>query len=312
MSPRSLSIAHALLLLIPGISLALAGPPRHNHVIRDIPSALTSTQTEDETTYYTEATRTYTSLPPFWPPRPTPRSSSTESTSSDTTWSPEYPDNTPTDTTTTTSWTWNFTLPWNTTFTGYPQPTGASSIAATITHFTGTGFTTNTPPYCTWAACNYSDTWGDHNTYPPPSSASPGEGQTTTTISVIKTLTSFTTTVIKSSIVHPHSSPSAPTFGYLNITSSKSKSSSSFTFKTTPFANLTTFTSPRWTTLPIASLTGSNPFCVNAADPQNGIGNHCVCQNGETVGVIPWTTQTKGGGNANVSDYQPCAYTTVG
>ncbi|KAK0669176.1 hypothetical protein QBC41DRAFT_224567 [Cercophora samala] len=61
---------------------------------------------------------------------------------------------------------------------------------------------------------------------------------------------------------------------------------------------------PIWTTLPIASLTG-DPFCVNEAAPHEGIGNHCVCQNGETLSVIPFTT------GGNVSDYQPCAYTTV-
>ncbi|CAP65248.1 uncharacterized protein PODANS_5_4840 [Podospora anserina S mat+] len=61
---------------------------------------------------------------------------------------------------------------------------------------------------------------------------------------------------------------------------------------------------PIWTTLPIASLTG-DPFCINEAAPHEGIGNHCVCQNGETLSVIPFAT------GGNVSDYQPCAYTTV-
>lgn len=299
MSPQSFSTALALLLfLLSWVSLGLAGPPRHKHEIRDLPSALTSTQTEDETTYYSEATETYMSLPPLWPPRPTPHSSSTDSPSTFSTSSPEYPYDTESDTTTT-SWnwtftpstTWNFTTPWNTTWTGYPEPTTASNITTPFTHFTGSPFTSNSPPYFTWSS--YSDTWGDHNTYPTPSSASPGwtYEDITTTISVIKTLTSFTTTVVKSKTVRP--SPKPP------ITSN------TFTFKTTPFANLTTFTSPKWTTLPIASLTG-NPFCSNAADPDNGIGNHCVCDNGETVGVIPFS---KGG---NASDYQPCAYTTVG
>ncbi|KAK0714219.1 hypothetical protein B0T21DRAFT_386948 [Apiosordaria backusii] len=59
-----------------------------------------------------------------------------------------------------------------------------------------------------------------------------------------------------------------------------------------------------WTTVPIANLT-ADPFCVNAAAPHEGIGNHCVCQNGETLSIIPYTS----GGNS--SDYQPCAYTTV-
>jgi hypothetical protein len=48
----------------------------------------------------------------------------------------------------------------------------------------------------------------------------------------------------------------------------------------------------------------TSAFCHNEADPDQGIGNHCVCANGATLGVIPWT-------GGNVSDYQPCAYTTV-
>ncbi|KAK3346142.1 hypothetical protein B0T25DRAFT_571298 [Lasiosphaeria hispida] len=72
----------------------------------------------------------------------------------------------------------------------------------------------------------------------------------------------------------------------------------------TPFANITTFTATSWTTVPIAQLTG-DPFCINAADPQQGVGNHCVCKNGATLDIIPYTT------GGNVSDYQPCAYTTV-
>ncbi|KAK3989742.1 hypothetical protein QBC44DRAFT_369802 [Cladorrhinum sp. PSN332] len=70
--------------------------------------------------------------------------------------------------------------------------------------------------------------------------------------------------------------------------------------QTIPPTNQTTV----WTTVPVASLTG-DPFCVNQASPQQTVGNHCVCSNGATLGIIPWT---KGG---NVSDYQPCAYTTV-
>ncbi|KAK4229200.1 hypothetical protein QBC38DRAFT_118674 [Podospora fimiseda] len=65
-----------------------------------------------------------------------------------------------------------------------------------------------------------------------------------------------------------------------------------------------TNTTTIWTTIPIASITG-DPFCINQASPQQGIGNHCVCSNGATLNPIPWT---KGG---NISDYQPCAYTTV-
>ena len=49
----------------------------------------------------------------------------------------------------------------------------------------------------------------------------------------------------------------------------------------------------------------TDPFCVNEADPQNDIGNHCVCQNGATLDIIPFET------GRNMSDYQPCAYTTV-
>ncbi|KAK4201719.1 hypothetical protein QBC40DRAFT_51811 [Triangularia verruculosa] len=58
-----------------------------------------------------------------------------------------------------------------------------------------------------------------------------------------------------------------------------------------------------WTTVPIANLT--DPFCINVAAPHEGIGNHCVCENGETLSIIPYTT------GVNMSDYQPCAYTTV-
>ncbi|KAK4457156.1 hypothetical protein QBC42DRAFT_279733 [Cladorrhinum samala] len=82
-----------------------------------------------------------------------------------------------------------------------------------------------------------------------------------------------------------------------------------------PFTNLSSFitvtvtpplnqTTTIWKTVPIASLTG-DPFCVNQASPHQGVGNHCVCSNGATLSIIPWS---KGG---NVSDYQPCAYTTV-
>ncbi|KAK3347728.1 hypothetical protein B0H65DRAFT_570867 [Neurospora tetraspora] len=258
---QSLSTALFPLVLLSGVSLGLAGPPRHKHEIRDVPSALTSTQTEDETTQYYYFTESYTSLPPFWPPRPTPHSSDS-TTSTTTTSSPEYPYYSDSDTTTSSSnfttptTTWNFTTPYTTTWT------------------------------------SYSDTWGDHNTYPTPSSAATDDE--TTTISVIKTLTSFTTTVVSKTVNKPSSTKP-----------SRTSSSKSFTFKTTPFANLTTFTSPKWTTVPVASLTGT-PFCSNAADPDSGVGNHCVCGNGETVGVIPFSR----GGNA--SDYQPCAYTTVG
>ncbi|KAK0725078.1 hypothetical protein B0H67DRAFT_569524 [Lasiosphaeris hirsuta] len=59
-----------------------------------------------------------------------------------------------------------------------------------------------------------------------------------------------------------------------------------------------------WTTVPIAQITG-DPFCINVADPQQGVGNHCVCKNGATLDIIPYTS------GGNVSDYQPCAYTTV-
>ncbi|KAK3320152.1 hypothetical protein B0T19DRAFT_468367 [Cercophora scortea] len=79
---------------------------------------------------------------------------------------------------------------------------------------------------------------------------------------------------------------------------------SSLSFLTTPFANLSTFTSPSWTTLPVAQLT-TDPFCVNEASPHEGIDNHCVCKNGATIAIIPYTA------GSNLSDYQPCAYTTV-
>lgn len=296
MIAESVNAAIILLILISEVSLGLAGPPRHKHEVRDVPSALTSTQTEDETTYYTEPTETYTSLPPFWPPRPTPRSSTKSTFSSVTTPSPEYPYNTPTDTTTT-SWdfptpntSWNFTIP-NTTWTGYPVPNMTLSTGFTVTHF---NLTTTSSPYFTWS--EYSDTWGDHNTYPTPSSPA-----TVTTTSVIKTLTSLTATTTFTTVVSKTVSLNPPPPYSPRTTSSKS----SFTFKTTPFANLTTFTSPRWTTVPVALLTGS-PFCSNAADPDAGIGNHCVCKNGQTVGVIPFSKR------GDVSDYQPCAYTTVG
>ncbi|KAK4186280.1 hypothetical protein QBC35DRAFT_554383 [Podospora australis] len=76
-------------------------------------------------------------------------------------------------------------------------------------------------------------------------------------------------------------------------------------FKTTPYAHLTTFVSPRWTTVPRSQLTG-DPFCLNHAAPQQGVNNHCVCKNGATIEIIP---RTKG---MNMSNYQPCAYTTIG
>ncbi|KAK4162349.1 hypothetical protein QBC43DRAFT_290960 [Cladorrhinum sp. PSN259] len=88
---------------------------------------------------------------------------------------------------------------------------------------------------------------------------------------------------------------------YPNVTSSTNITTRTVIFTPAPSVNQTTVS---WTTLPIASLTG-DPFCVNQASPQQGIGNHCVCSNGATLSIIPWT---KGG---NVSDYQPCAYTTV-
>jgi len=80
-----------------------------------------------------------------------------------------------------------------------------------------------------------------------------------------------------------------------------------------PYPNQTTNTSASmswtwtwtWTTVPIAQLTG-DPFCLNHADPDNNVGNHCVCKNGVTIGIIPYNT-TRG----NISDYQPCAYTMV-
>ncbi len=75
-----------------------------------------------------------------------------------------------------------------------------------------------------------------------------------------------------------------------------------------PFPNSTTSTpadtSPTWITVPISQLTG-DPFCSNYADPHHGVGNHCVCKNGVTLSIIPFTS------GANYSDYQPCAYTTV-
>ena len=52
-----------------------------------------------------------------------------------------------------------------------------------------------------------------------------------------------------------------------------------------------------WTTLPISKLTG-DPYYVNAADPDHGIGNHCVCKNGATLSNIPWT----GGSTGNISN----------
>ncbi|KAK3386331.1 hypothetical protein B0T20DRAFT_365949 [Sordaria brevicollis] len=298
----TLNTALILLVFISEVSQGLAGPPRHKHEVRDVPSALTSTQTEEETTYYTEPTVTYTSLPPLWPPRPTPHSSKKSTTSSATSSSPEYPYNTPTDTMTT-SWdfptpsiNWNITI-YNSTRTSYFLLNTTLSTELTVIHFNLTTTTTSSDTYFTWS--QYSDTWGDHNTYPTPSSA-----DTVTTTSIIKTLTiptiTTTLTTVVSKTAHSYKPstklPPRPTSSY---------NASSFTFKTTPFANLTTFTSPRWTTVPIASLTGS-PFCSNAADPDVGIGNHCVCKNGQTVGVIPFS---KGG---NQSDYQPCAYTTVG
>ncbi|KAK3690115.1 hypothetical protein B0T22DRAFT_188157 [Podospora appendiculata] len=79
---------------------------------------------------------------------------------------------------------------------------------------------------------------------------------------------------------------------------------SSLSFLTTPFASLSTFTSPSWTTLPVAQLT-TDPFCVNEANPDEGVDNHCVCKNGATIAIIPYTA------TGNLSDYQPCAYTTV-
>ncbi|KAK3361969.1 hypothetical protein B0T24DRAFT_98912 [Lasiosphaeria ovina] len=60
-----------------------------------------------------------------------------------------------------------------------------------------------------------------------------------------------------------------------------------------------------WTTVPMAQVMTMEPFCVNAADPDQGIGNHCVCKNGATLTPIPYST------GKNLSDYQPCAYTTV-
>ncbi|KAK3496245.1 hypothetical protein B0T13DRAFT_281724 [Neurospora crassa] len=272
---RSLRTALFPLFLLSEVSLGLlAGPPRHKQEIRDIPSALTSTQIENETTqyYYTDS---YSSLPSLWPPRPTPHSSTTTTTSTE---SNPYPD---TDSYTPNSW--NFSTPsttWN--WTSY-----SDTYTTAPSNFTTPTTTWNfTVPYTTWSS--YSDTWGDHNTYPTPSSPVTDK---TTTIFVIKTLTSFTTAVVSRTGKRSTKEP---------ITTSES-----FTFKTTPFVNLTTFTSPKWTTVPIASLTGT-PFCSNAADPQNGVGNHCVCENGETVGVISFSKE------GNASDYQPCAYTTVG
>ncbi|KAK0713958.1 hypothetical protein B0T26DRAFT_678230 [Lasiosphaeria miniovina] len=60
-----------------------------------------------------------------------------------------------------------------------------------------------------------------------------------------------------------------------------------------------------WTTVPMAQVMTMEPFCVNAADPDQGVGNHCVCKNGATLTPIPYST------GKNLSDYQPCAYTTV-
>ncbi|KAK3940871.1 hypothetical protein QBC46DRAFT_449099 [Diplogelasinospora grovesii] len=73
---------------------------------------------------------------------------------------------------------------------------------------------------------------------------------------------------------------------------------------TTPYANLSTASGPSWTTVPIAQLT-TDPFCHNEAAPHEGVGNHCVCKNGATLEIIPFTS------GGNLSDYQPCAYTTV-
>ncbi|KAK4180952.1 hypothetical protein QBC36DRAFT_2430 [Triangularia setosa] len=87
-------------------------------------------------------------------------------------------------------------------------------------------------------------------------------------------------------------------------TTSSSSSSSSSTSPSATRDSVIPIPDIIWTTVPIANLT-TDPFCVNAAAPHEGIGNHCVCQNGETLSIIPYTT------GGNVSDYQPCAYTTV-
>ena len=73
---------------------------------------------------------------------------------------------------------------------------------------------------------------------------------------------------------------------------------------TVPYASLATLTSPLWTTVPPAQRTG-DPFCENEADPDNNIGNFCVCKNGATLENIPHGPKTP------QPNYQPCAYTTV-
>ncbi|KAK2067845.1 hypothetical protein P8C59_001551 [Phyllachora maydis] len=73
---------------------------------------------------------------------------------------------------------------------------------------------------------------------------------------------------------------------------------------TIPYASLSTMTDPAWATVPYPALLTRTPFCTNAADPDAGVGNHCVCANGATLDPIPWT-------GGNMSTYQPCAYTTV-
>ena len=68
---------------------------------------------------------------------------------------------------------------------------------------------------------------------------------------------------------------------------------------------------PGWTTIPMSIFTsddGKEPWCLNHADPDQGIGNFCVCGDDTsytTVANIPWTSTKP------LSDYQPCAWTTV-
>ncbi|KAK3321973.1 hypothetical protein B0H66DRAFT_589785 [Apodospora peruviana] len=106
-------------------------------------------------------------------------------------------------------------------------------------------------------------------------------------------------------------SPRSTTGDSLSTTTKTTKTWPTITssaYLTTPFTALSTFTSPAWTTVPVAWM--DDPFCVNEADPRHGVGNHCVCKNGATIDVIPVPSHT-GNGSNNWSDYQPCAYSTV-
>ena len=73
-----------------------------------------------------------------------------------------------------------------------------------------------------------------------------------------------------------------------------------------------------WTTLPMAQQT-ADPLCINEADPDAGIDNHCVCgtEGGDYTTLpniqLPKATVTgaDGGLVVNASDYNPCGWTMV-